>query len=40
MQAATILAMATPEDSKSLVPVDIEADICKKIGGGDAHVLP
>lgn len=32
MQAATILAMATPEDSKSLVPVKIEADICKKIG--------
>lgn len=31
MQSATILAMATPENSKCLVSVQVEADICKKI---------
>ena len=31
MQSATILAMANPENSKCLVSVQVEADICKKI---------
>ena len=31
MQSAAILSMATPEASKYLVPVEIEAEICKKI---------